>query len=174
MQSMNYSLANMEQQRSDAFEAAVEDLANVRLQALRQQSSVDAAVSEGIMGGGRTAALISRSMANDTARTAQSIKTNYSKRSNEIDLNKESQLLSTKQQIEALPKVHKPNALGTLLGVAGDYYNAKNTQDEINLKRKKANIDSNKTSTKIPDYDFYPWLGKDAFTNKLKYYNKAK
>lgn len=148
VQSMNYSFANMEQERRSAFEASIDELTNTRLQALRQKSSVDAAVNEGIVGGGRTAALIKRSVANDTARTIGSIKTNYAKKSNEIDLNKEAALLNTKRQIDSMPKIEKPSFLSSALGLAGDYYGYKNMQDEKKHRRNMAGINSKSGSNK--------------------------
>lgn len=141
VQSMNYSFANLEQERQSTFEATIEDLTKTRLQALRQQSAVNAAVNEGMIGGGRTADLVKRSVANDTARTAESIKTNYLQKSNEIDLNKESTLLNTKNQIQSMPKLEKPNILSTMVGWAGDYYSIKNTEEERKHRQKMAGID---------------------------------
>lgn len=141
IQSMNYSFSNLEQERRSAFEATVEELTKTRLQALRMQSQVDAAVSEGLVGGGRTAAMVKRSVANDTARAISSVKTNYQQKSNEIDLNKESALLNTKNQIAAMPKIKKPNLFGTMLGWAGDYYAFKDAEEEKKFRRKQAGAD---------------------------------
>ena len=77
VQSMNYSFQNLEAQRQSAFASTVEDLANTRLQALRQEASVNAAVNEESLAGGRTADLLKRSVGNDAARTIDSIRSNY-------------------------------------------------------------------------------------------------
>ena len=115
IQSMNYSFQNFEQNRRDAFEATISQLEKVKLQGNRQVGSVLSAVNEGIVGGGRTANLIVRSAQADVNRTTNSIKENYAKKMNEIDLNKEMTLLNTKAQINAIPKVEAPSVLDTLL-----------------------------------------------------------
>lgn len=140
IQSMNYSLANLEQERRSSFEATVDEIAQTRLQALRLQSSVDAAVNENIVGGGRTAALIKRSVANDAARTISSIKGSFANKTNEIDLNKEQTMLNAKNQINSIPQVKAPNFLTTALGVTGDYYNYKNTIESIHANRQQKGV----------------------------------
>ena len=84
VQSMNYNLQNLEQERRDIFEATVQELERTQMQGRRLSSSVNAAVNEGLSGGGRTASLLMRSCEADTNRAAQSVKDNYQKRSNEI------------------------------------------------------------------------------------------
>lgn len=145
--STNYSIANMEKQRRDAFEAATDDLAQTRLQGLRQISSVNAAVNEGIMGGGRTAGLISRSAQNDLYRATDSIKSNYQKQSNEIDLNIESAAISGANQVRSIKNVEAPSFLSTAINLVSSYYQGKNMQEEVDARRSKAGVTSGKSNT---------------------------
>lgn len=149
-QSTNYSIANMDKQRRDAFEAATDELAQTRLQGLRLVSSVNAAVNEGIMGGGRTANLISRSASNDLYRATDSVKSNYSKKSNEIDLNIESAALSGANQVKSIQNVEAPSFLSTALDLVSSYYQGKNMQEEISARRSKAGVSSSSGSRSKP------------------------
>ena len=140
IQSMNYNLQNLEQERRDIFEATVQELERTQMQGRRLSSSVNAAVNEGLSGGGRTASLLMRSSEADTNRAAQSVKDNYHKRSNEIDLNKEAALLNTKAQIRSIREVQKPSFLGTLVSLGTAYLGARQEQEKINLMRAQAGI----------------------------------
>lgn len=142
IQSMNYSFQNFEQNRRDAFEATISQLEKVKLQGNRQVGSVLSAVNEGIVGGGRTANLIVRSAQADVNRTTNSIKENYAKKMNEIDLNKETTLLNTKAQINAIPKVEAPSFLDTLLQLGTAYIGGKMTDEAVDLMRNKAGVDN--------------------------------
>ena len=142
IQSMNYSFQNFEQNRRDAFEATISQLEKVKLQGNRQVGSVLSAVNEGIVGGGRTANLIVRSAQADVNRTTNSIKENYAKRMNEIDLNKETTLLNTKAQINAIPKVEAPSFLDTILQLGTAYIGGKMADEAIDLMRTKAGVDN--------------------------------
>ena len=142
IQSMNYSFQNFEQNRRDAFEATISQLEKVKLQGNRQVGSVLSAVNEGIVGGGRTANLIVRSAQADVNRTTNSIKENYAKRMNEIDLNKETTLLNTKAQINAIPKVEAPSFLDTILQIGTAYIGGKMADEAIDLMRTKAGVDN--------------------------------
>lgn len=144
---MNYAFQGFEQERTDAFDAAVNEIANARINALQTNSGVRAAVNENMSG--RTADLLVRSVEGDTARAVASIQDNYDRRSNEIDLNKESKLLSTKAYINNLnasaPKMPSRftnflSSAGTALGTYTQVTNQKNTA--------KAN-----------DFDFDWWTG---------------
>ena len=106
VKSMNYSLMNQEMERRDAYEAAIDDLMNTKLQGSRLEAQTNAAVNESMAG--RTAGLIKRSAANDTSRAIGSIKANYALKSNEIDLNKERTKLNTIQQIDSIQNPEKP------------------------------------------------------------------
>lgn len=97
---MNYKLSNFEQERTDAFDKAVAEISNLRLNSLQLNSGVKAAVAETMSG--RTANLITRTAEGDTARTVASIQDNYDRKSNEVDLNWERTVMSTHSYLENL------------------------------------------------------------------------
>lgn len=137
---MNYNLQSLEQERRDAFDATINDLEKTKLQGNRQEASVEAAVNEGLSGGGRTAELIKRSTRADTERATASIKDNYQRKSNEIDLNKETTLLNTKQQIKSIKEVEAPSFLSNLLSVGTAYLGAAQTVENISVIRNTAGV----------------------------------
>ena len=63
---------------------------------------VEAAINEGYSGGGRTADMLNRAVAGDLARATSSIKDNYARKSNEVDLNKESALIQTEDYLKGV------------------------------------------------------------------------
>lgn len=138
--SMNYNLQGLEQQRRDAFEAAIQELEKTKLQGNRQEAGVVAAVNEGIAGGGRTARLLVRSAEADTNRAVSSIKSNYRKKSNEIDLNREAALFNGKQAVASVPQIEAPSFLSTMLQLGTAYYNTKQTLDSISAIRTQAGV----------------------------------
>lgn len=138
--SMNFSFQNLEQERADAFDATVADLQKIRLQGNRQVKSVEAAVNEGLAGGGRTADMLKRSARADVNRAVWSSKDNYARKSNEIDLNKESALRGAKMQISSIQQVEKPSIWNTLLRFGISYVGASQTQDAINAIRGQAGV----------------------------------
>ena len=140
IKSMNYSFQNFEQNRRDAFEATIAQLEKAKIQGSRQVTSVEASINEGIMGGGRTANLLKRSVQADLNRTVSSIKENNTKRMNEIDLNKETTLLNTKNQINAIPKVEAPSLLDTALQIGTAYLMGKQADEAIDLMQTKAGV----------------------------------
>ena len=142
--SMNYSLQNLEQERRDIFEATVQELERTQLQGRLLTSSVSAAISEGLQGGGRTANLLVRSADADTHRAMASVKDNYQKKSNEVDLNKEATLMNTRAQIRSIREVQKPSLLGTLAQLGTAYLGARQEQEKINLLRKQAGVGEDK------------------------------
>ena len=142
--SMNYSLQNLEQERRDIFEATVQELERTQLQGRRLTSSVSAAISEGLQGGGRTANLLVRSADADTHRAMASVKNNYQKKSNEVDLNKEATLMNTRAQIRSIREVQKPSLLGTLAQLGTAYLGARQEQEKIKLLRKQAGVGEDK------------------------------
>lgn len=144
VQSMNYSLQNLEQERRDIFEATVQELERTQLQGRRLTASVDAAVHEGLQGGGRTADLLMRSGRADTHRAMASVKDNYQKKSNEVDLNKEATLMNTKAQIRSIRDVQKPSLLGTIAQIGTAYLGARQEQERLNLLRKQAGVGEDK------------------------------
>lgn len=120
---MNYSFQNYEQNRRDAFDAAVNDIVKTRINQMQLNSGVNAAVNEG-MGSGRTADRLIRAAAADTSRVVASIQENYGRKSNEIDLNKEAKALSTKDYLANLKAQSKPNKLADIMNLAGTALNA--------------------------------------------------
>lgn len=138
IKSMNYSFQNLEQERLDVFTATIDDLEKTRRQGTRMESMVNAAVEEGLSAGGRTAMLLKRSAAADTDRALTSIKDNYRKKMNEIDLNKESAALNANAGIAGIQDVAKPSLFGTLANVATAYYQGRSTQDSLHAIRNHA------------------------------------
>lgn len=118
IRNMNYAFQNFEQERTDAFDAAVAQLDKNAHNAMQLNSEVTNTINENMSG--NTARLLERNIVGDTLRTKSSIKDNYDRKSNEIDLNKESQLLSTKDYIKNLntsaPKM--PSAFTNLVSTA--------------------------------------------------------
>ena len=140
---MNYAFQNYEQERTDAFDAAVNEITKTRMNALSLNSSVRAAVNENMSG--RTADLLVRAAEGDTARAVASIQDNYDRKSNEIDLNKEAVYLSTKSQINNLnasaPKM--PSRLTNALSAAGSalstYTQVMNQKNAVKASGQKYN-----------------------------------
>lgn len=135
---MNYAFQDFEQERTDAFDAAVNEINTTRANALQLNSGVRAAVNENMSG--RTANLLVRAAEGDTARAVSSIKDNYGRKSNEIDLNKESKLLSTKAYINNLnasaPKMPSrfTNFLTSAGSALGTYTQVQNQKNDIKSK----------------------------------------
>lgn len=101
---MNYAFQNYEIERQDAYDAAVNDIIKTRINQMQLNSQVNAAIAEGYAGGGRTADRLMREVEADTSRSVASVQDNYLRKSNEVDLNKETTLLSTKDYIAQLQK----------------------------------------------------------------------
>ncbi len=140
IKAMNYSLQNYDMQRQDAFEAAVDELEQVKLQGHRVASGVNNAVNEGMMGGGRTAGLLKRSATADLARTTNQLKANFTKKQNEIDLNKEATLLNTKGAISTIQDVEKPHLLSTLLNIGTAYVGGLQAAEQVKAIQEKAGV----------------------------------
>ncbi len=145
--SMNYGFQNLEQERADAFDATVADLQKIRLQGGRLTSQVGAAVNEGLAGGGRTANLLKRSAQADTNRALSSTRDNYRRKSNEIDLNKESQAMEAKGRLNSIAQVEKPSLWSTLLKLGTAYYRAEQTGDAIQGIRAQGGVKDSAMST---------------------------
>ena len=97
---LNYSWQNYEAERTDAFDAAVQEIENTRINALGLNSAVKGAVIENLSG--NTANLLIRNAEGDTARAVASIQDNYGRKSNEIDLNKDYKRISTQDYLKNL------------------------------------------------------------------------
>lgn len=117
IRSMNYAFQGYEVERMDAFDQAVKEIEKTRLNAMQLNSSVEAAVNEDYAGGGRTADLINRAAKGDELRAVNSVKDNYDRKSNEIDLNKETTLINTKAQVAGIKPPSMPSRLGMLLNI---------------------------------------------------------
>ena len=151
--SMNYGFQNLEQERADAFDSTVADLQKIRLQGGRLTSQVDAAVNEGLAGGGRTADLLKRTTQADTNRALSSSRDNYLRKSNEIDLNKESQELEAKERLNSIAQVEKPSLWSTLLKLGTAYYGAAQTGEAIQGIRAQGGVkDSNSWSHSLDPF----------------------
>lgn len=147
IQQMNYTFQNAEIQRQAAFASAVDQLTKTRLQANRQESSVLAAVNEDLQGGGRTADALARSVRNDTARASRSILNNMEVTNNEIDLNKEAALISTKNAIDSIPSVQKKSNFSYLLDLGSSYLNFKNQQEQLDYMRQGRGTQNSRVSS---------------------------
>lgn len=97
---LNYSWQNYEMERTDAFDAAVQEIENTRINALGLNGAVKGAVIENLSG--NTANLLIRNAEGDTARAVASIQDNYGRKSNEIDLNKDYKRISTQDYLKNL------------------------------------------------------------------------
>ena len=115
--SMNYAFQNYEMERADAFDQAVKEIEKTRLNSMALNASVEAAVSEDYAGGGRTADLLNRSSKGDELRSVGSIKDNYQRKANEIDINKETTLINTKAQVAGIKPPSMPSRLSTLVNI---------------------------------------------------------
>jgi len=120
---MNHLFQNYEMERQDAFDAAVMDLDKMTRNFSENLSQVEAAVNEGYSGGGRTADMVNRTAHADLGRARASIKDNYERKSNEIDLNKESVLNQTNDYIKGInmsaPKMPSRFANALTIGTMG-------------------------------------------------------
>lgn len=171
--SMNYGLQNSEQERSDAFDATVNDLMKIRMQGNRQAAMVNAAVNEELAGGGRTADLIKRSAEADINRAAESSSDNYDRKSNEIDLNKEATLRNTKAQLSSIRNVEKPSLLGTIMRLGSSYLGAKQTADGINAIKGQAGVgmssmQTNTQQTMLSNMNMYTDYKANAINKVMK------
>jgi hypothetical protein len=142
---MNWNIMDLEQQRTDAFDQAVVEISNTRLNSMQLNSGVKAAVNETMSG--RTANLIVRAAEGDTARAVSSIQDNYQRKSNEVDLNRERQVKSTHEFLENLnasaPKM--PSRFTNLLSSAATGLN-NYTQAQNILNQQKITGGSGKTA----------------------------
>ena len=140
---MNYAYQNYEQERTDAFDAAVAEITKTRQNALQLNSAVKAAVNENASG--RTANMIVRSVEGDTARAVASVKDNYARKSNEIDLNEDATFKSTTSYIDNLnasaPKM--PGRLANFVSTANivlqNYTTAMNQKNAVLASGQKYN-----------------------------------
>ena len=144
VRNMNYMFQNFDRERQDAFDATLMKLDELHRSGLELNSKVEAATNEQMQG--RTAGLINRNMKGDMNRTATSLKDNYARKSNEIDLNKEAALLQTKDTIAGIntSAPQMPSAFSNFLNSAGIILDAytmgqNQRQKEINDKEGRGN-----------------------------------
>lgn len=142
---MNFAFQNYELERTDAFDAAVNEIIKVRQNAMQLNSNVEASIAEE-MGGGRTAMLLQRSVHGDTARAVASIQDNFDRKDNEIDLNKEATWKQTKLSIDNINKSapQMPSRFTNFLTTAGTvmsaYTSAQDTISDNTTKGFKTNF----------------------------------
>lgn len=117
---MNYAFQNLESSRQDAFDGAVSDLEKIRMNTRGLQKGVEASVAQDI-GEGRTARAINRATRAEALRAEGSVKDNYERQSNEVDLNKEQQYLNTKTYIESLVMPSLPSFTDVATDLAQGY-----------------------------------------------------
>lgn len=169
IKSMNYAFQNYEGERKDAFDTAVDNLSRITEATRGLTSGVDAARYEE-MDGGNTGRLLSRSTHREALQAITNEKDQYDRRSNEIDLNKETKLLQTKEFTENLHPPQIPSLTkGLLLPLAttalGVYAqeNDKNAFQMINgyAKDLTGTTEGYKTAT--------PWTAPNTFLNSTKY-----
>lgn len=167
IKNMAYLFQNYEQERRDAFEAAAADLDKTTRNMNETMSQVEAAINEGYSGGGRTADMLNRTVAGDLARATSSIKDNYARKSNEIDLNKESALIQTEDYLKGVnmsaPKM--PSRFQNFLTSAGmaiesytGYRNAYENKKNATYNHSDANVNSPTTTKNNYKYNsFLDW-----------------
>ena len=141
LQSMNYTFQNYETQRRAAFANQIDAMTKDRMNAHGQEASVKAAVNEELAGGGRTANLINRNVRADESRVASQSQANYQNKMNEIDLNKEATLISTRNAINSIPSVETPSYLTQGMEMFSDFMQTYNTLQGIKSMRKKAGVE---------------------------------
>lgn len=116
---MNREFMNMEIERKDNFEQITNELLNLDRSSMPLISGVESAVNEEYGDGGNTGRLINRSARADVLNTKTSLKDNLKRKSEEIDMNKEVQWISTKNYIDSLKMPKLPSRTAALLGIAG-------------------------------------------------------
>ena len=133
IKTMNYSLGNFENERRNAFEASVNQLTAIRLQARGLEASVENTTGE--YQNGKTAKLLVRSVKADGLRTTAQVKDNYIRKSDEIDQNKERVFLSTREYLSHLETPRIPTLLGGILSQAGQIIQSYNAYKNMNTDR---------------------------------------
>ena len=118
---MDYAFQNYEMQRVDAYDAAVNNLMKVKQNSLGLLSGVRAAINEETGGDSRTGRALNRAAVGDVLRAESSIKDNYSRQSDEINLNKEAVKLQTQDEIANIKAQapEMPSVWGLVMQMAG-------------------------------------------------------
>lgn len=133
IKTMNYSLGNFENERRNAFEASVNQLTAIRLQARGLEASVENTTGE--YQNGKTAKLLVRSVKADGLRTSSQVKDNFIRKSDEIDQNKERVSLSTMEYLSKLETPRIPTLLGGILSQAGQIMQSYNAYKNMGVDR---------------------------------------
>lgn len=152
---MNYAFQNYEQERIDAYDSTVNELIRTKQNSMSLNSAVKAAVLE--QGGdGRTARLLIRTTEGDTNKALTSMKDNYTRKSNEVDLNKDSALKSTESQLKAInmSAPQMPSAFSNFLSTAGIVTSAVTSMNNVTSNPNRAKGD-NAPSGKSPLQNIY-------------------
>ena len=177
LQSMNYTFQNYETQRRAAFAAQIDAMTKDRMNAHRQEASVKAAVNEELAGGGRTANLINRSVRADESRVASQAQANYQTKMNELDLNKEAALISTRNTINSIPSVETPSYFTQAMEMFSDYLNTYNALQGISSMRNKAGVEGGHGKTLdintgyIRPVNLDPYIHYDSMYDSMNLFN---
>jgi len=111
---MNFTFSNYEAERQDAFDQAVEEIASARQKANNTQATLKTALGEQLGSSSHTAKALERVAEGKEGQVVSQLQDNYQRKSNEIDLNKESALISTRSY---LSKIKNPSMLGLVMNV---------------------------------------------------------
>lgn len=133
---INQQIQNSNEERQDAYDAAVTEMMKAEMNALQLNSQTEAAVNEDYAGGGRTADAIMRRSVADNARYNASIKENYQRKLNEILLNREATIKSGYNKAKSIKGTTRKSRFADILGLAGEGLSAYNTYQGIMDNRK--------------------------------------
>lgn len=133
---INQQIQNSNEERRDAYDAAVTEMMKADQNALQLNSQTEAAVNEDYAGGGRTADAIMRHSVADNARYNESIKDNYRRKLNEILLNREATIKSGYNKINSIKGTTRKSRFADVLGLASEGLSAYNTYQGIMDNRK--------------------------------------
>lgn len=133
---INQQIQNSNEERQDAYDAAVTEMMKADQNALQLNSQTEAAVNEDYAGGGRTADAIMRHSVADNARYNLSVQDNYRRRLNEILLNREATIKTGYNKIKSIKGTTRKSRFADILGLASDGLTAYNTYQGIMDNRK--------------------------------------
>lgn len=148
-QAAHYDLQDLEMSRQDAFDAAMAEIEKIRLNGMDLSGSVATSVAEEI-GEGRTASLINRDSEGEQARAVSSVKDNYSRRSNEIDLNMERTTLNANHTLAGIKVPAKPSKSALVLNMLNTGWGHYQTYADRRTER-KADLGSGNSKTKASE-----------------------
>lgn len=177
IQSFNYDMENLQQQRMTTFDSVVNDIMHTKQAGSRNLSAVQAALGESIGGGGRTGKLIERNAASQTVAALNTIHESVQKYSQSISEAERQAQLSTNQQTNALyqqyqeapeapematvhvtshgtPMVNAPSALSTLVGLGSTYIAGQTNNFATQSLQHSALVGRTTARTTGSSYDF--------------------